>query len=247
MARVLFGFLRAGINRQTFYWIGMHRKQAKPGQSKFTLVDLGFGDAGFLKNIASKVKGREKRFLGIERTEQGQKGVVTRQHNLKLVFGGALKKLRKLQANSVGFITMNFLVDALVPRIMRLEKTEIPLVRGQMVKEIMHEAHRVLGQNGRIVITEYKSRLGAVMDAVTGQGFGVLVFGPVPENPKTTTGKSTLKNIEKMREMRAILEKEKTGGGKDDPLLLGLIEEEIERSKAKIDRHMPIRVVCIKK
>lgn len=78
---------------------------------KTTLVDMGFGEGEFLRRIAAKVKDKRKRFLGIELNAEEHDGTPTRQHNLKLVFGGALEKIRRLESRSVGFFTANFLFN----------------------------------------------------------------------------------------------------------------------------------------
>ena len=67
-------------------------------------LDIGFEDAKKIKELAKKHP--KKKFMGVEWVKKSK--LQTRTHNLKLTYGDALSKLRRLPSASVNIITADF-------------------------------------------------------------------------------------------------------------------------------------------
>ena len=142
----------------------------EPG--RIHVLDLGFEDAQRLRELAQRHP--EKKFLGVEWTKG--KGVQTRRHNLKLVWGDALNKLRRLPTGSVNVATMDFLLTEFKIKGHELhefgwkQQALAPLFMDRRLK-LLRELRRVLVPNGRLFINEYKGNLPCVTGLLNDAGF----------------------------------------------------------------------------
>ncbi|MBN2067966.1 MAG: hypothetical protein JW744_05860 [Candidatus Diapherotrites archaeon] len=162
------------------------RTQRKP----ISVLDLGFEDATRLKGLASRYP--RKQFMGIE--WEKRKGLVTRRHNLKLVYGDVLSKLRRLPANSVKIVTADFLFSGFKMRGFHVdEETRIGRVfAGRFRKgriKVAKQVYRVLVPNGRFFVTEWKINSGVIKELLEEAGFNVKER-PVPESEIGKDGKT---------------------------------------------------------
>jgi len=189
-----------------------------------SVLDLGFEDAQRLNALA--LRHPEKRFMGIEVTKA--KGVVTRRHNLKLIWGDALRKLKRLRSQSVKIVTADFLFSEMkVGNISETRKLELLGMLGirpteenmgeyhKKRKQIAEQVKRVLIPNGRFVVVGYRADLKLTEEILRDSGFTYKVF-PVPESEMGKTKflkkiqerlKEAPQNRERMQPMKIVARK----------------------------------------
>ncbi|MBI2529747.1 MAG: hypothetical protein HYW05_01215 [Candidatus Diapherotrites archaeon] len=182
------------------------------------LLDLGFEDAKGLTYFASKRQHKNKKFMGIEWTKQ--KGLMTRRHNLKLVWGDALNKLRRLPSESVKIITADFLftefkVGGFDPSVLGWRSTFFEKEFQNQRIEVAKQIKRILVPNGRFVITEYNDNLRPTQEILNASGFSYTIK-PLSETKFSRT------------------------------TFLGKISNYLEKNPELKDKVKPMRIIAIK-
>jgi len=148
----------------------------KPKKPVIILLDVGFEDAQKLVSFARKKSHRNKRFMGVEWTKQ--ENLRTRYHNLKLTYGDALSKLKRLPAASVKIITADFLFTEF--KIGGKESSDFGWRRASVETayekqrvNVMKQVARVLLPNGRFIVTEYAENASITVRLLKDAGFEV--------------------------------------------------------------------------
>lgn len=143
-------------------------------RKRVSVLDLGFEDAKKLKDLAKKKQHAKKKFLGVE-WEKRQK-FQTRFHNLKLTYGDALSKLKRLPSGSVNVITADFFFSEF--KIKGKEISDHASLRKQLAEKYkkqkeatLREVLRVLPKNGRFFVLEYGRDLDKTIDFLNRNGF----------------------------------------------------------------------------
>tara|TARA_Y100000310_G_C20702557_1_gene831271 strand:+ start:8415 stop:8990 length:576 start_codon:yes stop_codon:yes gene_type:complete len=159
-------------------------KRVKPA---INVLDVGFDDAKRINALARKHPG--KRFMGIEVTKQ--KGIVTRQHNLKLVYGDAIQKLQNLPNEHVKIVTADFMFSEF--KVGGKIQDELPLPASisdeffhDQRKKVLSQCMRVLLPHGKLVIVEYNESLRSVLTILDELGLKYSVR-EVPSKDKSKT------------------------------------------------------------
>jgi len=149
-------------------------------KATINLLDFGFEDAKGLAYFASKRRHKNKKFMGIGWTKQ--KGLITRRRNLKLVWGDALSKARRIPSESVKIVTSDFLFSefkvggADLTALGRFFEEVTQKMRIELAKQI----NRILVPNGRFVVTEYNQNIPPMQSVLAAAGFSYTVK-PLPE------------------------------------------------------------------
>lgn len=166
---------------------------AKPaGPKRMRYLEIGFGKAERIARYARQKRSKKRVFRGIDLKKRTGLLVPTRQHNVKLMFGDAAKRMKKLPANSFDVIAMDF------AEVLKKKATDttvgedkgIVRVRGQYVEAIpgfFAQAKRVLQNNGRIFITMPLSEIVEIESMLRKAGFAEIRHAEVPEKNKNNT------------------------------------------------------------
>ncbi len=151
---------------------------------RVSVLDLGFEDAKKLRELAKKKQHVKKKFLGVE-WEKKQK-LQTRFHNLKLTYGDALSKLKRLPNESVNIITADFFFSEF--KVNGKEISDHASLRKELSEKYkkrkeatLKEVSRVLPKNGRFFVLEYGVDLEKTISFLNQNGF-VCTKKPVPQN-----------------------------------------------------------------
>ncbi len=151
-------------------------RNSKLVSKKINMLDIGFEDAQKLISFASKRRHKNKKFLGIE---WAKSNLNTRYNNLKLIFGNAISKLRRMEQGSVKVVTADFLFTEF--KINGKESSDVSLRKNILVEKkfdverlaLMKEVRRVLKSNGRFFVTEYSVNSQLTIDLLKKAGFEV--------------------------------------------------------------------------
>lgn len=143
-------------------------------RKRVSVLDLGFEDAKKLKELAKKKQHAKKRFLGVEWEKRHK--FQTRFHNLKLTYGDALSKLRRLPTASVNVITADFFFSEF--KVNGKEISDHASLRKELSEKYkkrkeatLKEVSRVLPKNGRFFVLEYGSDLEKTINFLSQNGF----------------------------------------------------------------------------
>ena len=143
-------------------------------RKRVSVLDLGFEDAKKLKELAKKKQHAKKKFLGVEWEKRHK--FQTRFHNLKLTYGDALSKLRRLPNGSVNVITADFFFSEF--KMNGRELSEHSSLRKEMSEKYikrkeatLKEVSRVLPKNGRFFVLEYGVDLEKTISFLNNNGF----------------------------------------------------------------------------
>jgi ubiquinone/menaquinone biosynthesis C-methylase UbiE len=140
---------------------------------RVSVLDLGFEDAKKLKELAKKKQHAKKKFLGVEWVKQQK--LATRTHNLKLTYGDALSKLRRLPPASVNVITADFFFSEFKIEGNELGGKDASRYMQEKFKkrrnEILKQVTRVLAPKGRFFVIEYGLYLDRTMAMLSEAGF----------------------------------------------------------------------------
>lgn len=143
-------------------------------RKRVSVLDLGFEDAKKLKEIAKKKQHAKKKFLGVEWTKREKFN--TRFHNLKLTYGDALSKLRRLPNGSINVITADFFFSEF--KVNGRELSEHASLRKEVSEKYkkqkeatLKEISRVLPKNGRFFVLEYGADLEKTISFLNQNGF----------------------------------------------------------------------------
>ena len=153
-----------------------------------SLLDLGFADAKRLTALSARHP--KKRFAGIETAKRND---LAKRPNLKLHWGDAVGKLKRMRSGSVKIVTADFLFSELKTRGPSagdlgemLDKAGIRLTEGMLGDyykkrtAIVEQVRRVLVPKGRFVVIEYSANAGIIKRVLENSGFNCRTF-PVPE------------------------------------------------------------------
>lgn len=153
-------------------------------RKRVSVLDLGFEDAKKLKELAKKKQHAKKKFLGVEWEKRHK--FQTRFKNLKLTYGDALSKLRRLPSGSVNIITADFFFSEF--KINGKEISDHASLRKQLSEKYkkqkeatLKEVSRVLPKNGRFFVLEYGLDLEKTISFLNQNGF-VCTKKTVPPN-----------------------------------------------------------------
>lgn len=156
---------------------------------RVSLLDLGFEDAKKLRELAKKKQHAKKKFLGVEWVKREKFN--TRTHNLKLIYGDALSKLRRLPPSSVNVITADFFFSEFkikgreISTHASLRKVHDAKYNKQKA-ETVKQVSRVLRKNGRFFVLEYGVDLEKTISFLNSNGF-VCTKKPVPKSQMDRT------------------------------------------------------------
>jgi SAM-dependent methyltransferase len=170
-----------------------HLKRKQP--SYVNLLDIGFGDAKRLKEMAARERSKGRFFVGIELEKQKQFGLHERNFKgwLVLRYGDALDKLKNIPDGCVGAANIDFLSAI-------KKYVEQPIDQNVVLyANILDEAKRVLRSNGRLFLTVPKSYVYDTTLALAMAGFKSDKIEKVPALRKNITA-STRWHFEKARE-----------------------------------------------
>lgn len=151
---------------------------------KHRVLELGFGDAKRISHLARTHKNIQ--FLGIE-LKKG-KGFQMRQHNLKLSFGDALKKIKRLPSKSCDVAYL----DAFDLEPIGAEKAQYGFFAHsdlfvKRFSNFLKDIRRVLLDNGRL---HYSLSYGALKEfnlCLKNSGFKITQIGTIPKSRSKTT------------------------------------------------------------
>jgi hypothetical protein len=153
-------------------------------KKRVSVFDLGFEDAKKLRELAKKKQHAKKKFLGVEWVKREK--LNTRFHNLKLTYGDALSKLKRMAPSSVNVITADFFFSEF--KINGKEISDHSSLRKKLNDkyqkrkiDTLKEVKRVLLPNGRFFVIEYGLDLEKTVALLTQNGF-VCTKKVVPQN-----------------------------------------------------------------
>ncbi|MGI6589789.1 MAG: hypothetical protein ACOX1V_03970 [Candidatus Iainarchaeum sp.] len=162
------------------------RKRSLGKKQNTSVLDIGFEDAKKIKELAKKHP--KKKFMGVEWVKKSK--LQTRTHNLKLTYGDALSKLRRLPSASVNIITADFFFSEF--KIKGRELSAFSLRKEMSEKfakrkaDTLKQVSRVLAKNGRFFVLEYGADLEKTISLLNNNGF-VCTKKPVPKNQMDRT------------------------------------------------------------
>ena len=160
----------------------------KPRPKGMRFLDIGFGKAERIASYARRPRSKNRFFMGIETKKRKGVRVPSRQHNVKLVIGDAVKRMKRLKPKSFNVINIDF-----VP-FLRKEavgvtglQTRIEARYVEAMPGLLKEARRVLPEGGRFYITVPFSDALETKVMMEKAGFKQTRADEVPESKMNTT------------------------------------------------------------
>tara|TARA_Y100000310_G_scaffold327497_2_gene393966 strand:- start:1127 stop:1726 length:600 start_codon:yes stop_codon:yes gene_type:complete len=160
----------------------------KPRPKGMRFLDIGFGKAERIASYARRPRSKNRFFMGIEAKKRKGVRVPSRQHNVKLVIGDAVKRMKRLKPKSFNVINIDF-----VP-FLRKEavgvtglQTRIEARYVEAMPGLLKEARRVLPEGGRFYITVPFSDALETKVMMEKAGFKQTRADEVPESKMNTT------------------------------------------------------------
>jgi len=153
-------------------------------------LDIGFGSAARIARYARKPRSKNRLFYGIE-SEKQRTLVSSRQKNVKLMFGKAEERLKKIPSNSLHVVNMDFFPlttqEGVVNGFTKQGIPRIELHTRVLFPKLMGEVWRVLKKNGRVCITVPAGAVGEMDIVLFQNGFKESSFTDVPKTQRDAT------------------------------------------------------------